>query len=355
MKAKILLLSISVFLGLLLLEIIVRVFNLAPPIAENVGVYRLNDNPRTVYELTPGKYLDGSQINKQGFMDVDFEEEKKDNVIRIAELGDSITEGMRMPIGKKFSDFLEVRLNQEACKQGSVKRYEVMNFGVGGYNLDAEVELLRAKVVKYNPDIVIFNLAGNDNEPIPGLHLWLVSPENGLSEEQKSLLLRHYLEKRNSFLRFLTRKVFFKSKLYIFVMTRIDSIHNNRDSVNLFIKRHHCPRIDNSEEILMRKYFAEIKQLKNEYNFKLLITLHPNLLKNIPTQIPTIVVFDRLAEESGFPHFQLYDYYIKLLPTGASLELMKGDYCHPNEIGHRIIAEAQLSELKKNKFIDLGI
>jgi lysophospholipase L1-like esterase len=351
-RKNLMLLGVSIILSLFILEGIVRLFHLAPLVAENLGVYRLIGDSRMVYEMTPGSILDQNRINKQGFMGGDFKYEKEKHTVRIAMLGDSITEGMRIRIGKKFSDVLESILNEEASRQDRQERYEVMNFGVGGYNLDAEVELLKTKVVKYSPDIVVLNFAPNDTEPIPGLHLWFVS-KNGLSEREKYLILSDYLSHKNSISHFIFRKLLIKSKLYLLVMSRTDSLSEIQANLAFLIRQHYCSVISESEKTDMRNCLSEIKGLKNKYGFKFLICLHPNLLQDEPLHIPNLMVFRNLSEEAGFPCFNMYGYYKKSVQNPETIVLINGDYCHPNELGHRIIAEAMFAELKRNHFVDL--
>ena len=82
--------------GLLFCEGIVRVFHLCPRIITSVGPIRLTNNYKTVYEFIPGSNLDDGISNKQGFKDDDFTLEKPPGVIRIAMLGDSITQGLHI-------------------------------------------------------------------------------------------------------------------------------------------------------------------------------------------------------------------------------------------------------------------
>ncbi|MGD0336269.1 MAG: SGNH/GDSL hydrolase family protein [Candidatus Omnitrophota bacterium] len=351
-RTNLMLLGVSIIFSLFILEGIVRLFHLAPPVAENIGAYRLIDDPRMVYEMTPGAILDQNRINKQGFMGRDFKYEKGKHTVRIAMLGDSITEGMRIQIGKKFSDVLESILNEEASRQDRQERYEVMNFGVGGYNLGAEVELLKTKVVKYSPDIIVLNFAPNDSEPIPGLHLWFIS-KNGLSEREKYLILNDYLSHKNSISHFIFRKLLIKSKLYLLVMSRTESLSEIKTNLAFFIRKHFCSVMSESDKTDMRNYLSEIKGPKNKYGFKFLICLHPNLLEDEPSHIPNLMGFRDLSEEIGFPYFNMYGYYKKSIQNPEAIVLINGDYCHPNELGHRIIAEAMFAELKKNQLIDL--
>jgi lysophospholipase L1-like esterase len=344
------LLSSSCLSSLILLEAIVRVFHLAPKVINNVGVYRIIDNPKMVYELTPGFFYQEGFINKQGFRGKDFIKEKKRNVIRIVMLGDSVTEGMRIPAGKTFSDLLEVLLNQKAAQAGNALRYEVMNFGVGGYNTEAELELLKTKALEYSPDIVVLNYCFNDSEPIPGLHLWFINDQNGISEHQRALIFKRYFSPNATSLDCVIHKILNKSSLYLFVMARLSDLEQEYSRISLFIKRENGAMMDPGQSKVMYSYLQEFESLSKRHNFRFLICIHSFLLYG---EHPNNQKFATMVEQFRFPYFRMFDYYKKSVSDPDSLRLKGGDICHPNELGNQIIAEAMFTELKKNKFIEL--
>ncbi len=345
-KGKLIILAISIIFALCISEFIVRKLKLAPSVINRVGYCRLIDNPWMVYELIPGAHIDSSIINKQGFKDADFTVEKGNNIMRIAMLGDSITEGMKVPLGKTFSDCLEKTLNLKAENQKSKFRYEVMNFGVVGYNLAAEVELLKVKVIKYSPDIVILNLAPNDNEPFPGLYFWFLG-DNKLSEKQRYLVFKRYYSGNGS----MVIRLLHKSKLYLLVMERLSRINRNTSGFSAFIINNHSSEVSAKESEMMYKNLSQIKQLSDKYNFKLLICLHSALLASEPSNT---LKFYELTKKIGVPSFRIFEYYKRNARSPGLIQLSPDDYCHPNEYGHSIIADAMFIELKKNNFIDLS-
>jgi lysophospholipase L1-like esterase len=82
--------------------------------------------------------------------------------IRVACIGNSITEGASIKSGKKYPDQLQVLLGD---------RYEVRNYGIGGRTLLKKGDYPYWKEDKYkevlswNPDIVIIKLGTNDSKP----------------------------------------------------------------------------------------------------------------------------------------------------------------------------------------------
>jgi len=102
-------------------------------------------------------------INSGGFRGREYSVEKPEEVYRIVVLGDSFTFGLGLNDNETFSYHLEQLLNE---KNISGKRFEVLNFGVSGYNTVQEVAMLKMKALKYLPDMVIIAHQGNDIEDI---------------------------------------------------------------------------------------------------------------------------------------------------------------------------------------------
>ncbi|MFH0984526.1 MAG: SGNH/GDSL hydrolase family protein [Candidatus Omnitrophota bacterium] len=347
-RQNLILLAVSFALGLGSSEYIVRRFELAPEVLRQSGALHFVDNPKMVYEYFPNSKVSNIKVNNQGFNDSDFVLEKPQGLIRIAMLGDSITKGEGVPKKKTFSDKLEDILNRRERDRGSPQRYEVMNFGVGGYNLEAEVEVLKEKVLPYHPDIVILNMYWNDNEIIPGIYQLFVSNRYKLTEKQQISLAREYVSRRNSFTRWLERNVLYRSKLYLFIVTRLASFQT---TVNL-LKGGNIPNqfSDHTNMENIYRGFRKISQLKDQYGFGFLICIHPDLLY-IESQ--NNYIFADIAQSFNFDCFHMFSHY---KGKGISPEALQRaddpeDKCHPNEFGHDLIAEAMLLEIEKHGLI----
>jgi lysophospholipase L1-like esterase len=161
----------SIVLALLLMEGGVRLLDLPPkPLAPlPIPSYRLADDPAIIYEYRPNytpadepfdRLHAGYAINRQGFRDYDYKETKPPGTYRIIMLGDSTTAGNGVA---KLEDIypkqLERLLNAAAAPN---TRYEVLNMAVGGYQTMQEVATLRAKGLKYGPDMVCILMCLND-------------------------------------------------------------------------------------------------------------------------------------------------------------------------------------------------
>ncbi len=109
-----------------------------------------------------------TRLNSQGMHDREHSLEKAPNIVRIAVLGDSMTEGIEVLVDETFSSVTEQEL--AACRRFAGRRVEVLNFGVRGYGTAQEILALRDRVWAYSPDIIVLAFfSGNDitdNSPI---------------------------------------------------------------------------------------------------------------------------------------------------------------------------------------------
>jgi hypothetical protein len=157
---NLLLLTVSVLAVILTAEIIMRLtWEMSGWVRR--PIYRRSFNPYLRYELVPLAKYDGISINSDGFRGREYPLQKPDRTFRILMLGDSETFSIMLPEDKTLPVQLEKLLNSQA----SSVRFEVLNFGVEGYNTLQELEQLKVKGLKYSPDLIILNYCLNDPEP----------------------------------------------------------------------------------------------------------------------------------------------------------------------------------------------
>lgn len=137
-------------------------------------IYQRSPDPYLRYELAPGVRWARVSVNSDGFRGQEYPVEKEQGVFRIAMLGDSETLSIRLDQQDTLSSQLESILN----RQSSSLRYEVLNFGVEGYGTLQELEMLKKKAIKYDPDLIILNYVLND-------------PDAGEYYFNKTFLMRH--------------------------------------------------------------------------------------------------------------------------------------------------------------------
>ena len=124
-------------------------------------IYQRSANPYLRYELVPGALSGNIRVNSDGFRGPDYPQPKPEGVFRIVMLGDSETLSIMLAEREALAAQLEDELNQGGAKP----RYEALNFGVEGYNTFQELEQLKIKGLKYDPDLIILNYVLNDPEP----------------------------------------------------------------------------------------------------------------------------------------------------------------------------------------------
>lgn len=91
------------------------------------------------------------RINDKGLRDRPHSYERQDDTERILVLGDSFAWGYGVEESERFSQLLEKSMG-----------VEVINAGVSGYSTDQELLWYRSEGIKYETDLVILVVAGND-------------------------------------------------------------------------------------------------------------------------------------------------------------------------------------------------
>lgn len=100
-----------------------------------------------------------TRINSDGMRDREHGVAKPAGTVRIAVLGDSFAEAMPVEQDQAFWTVME----RELARAVPGKKIEVLNFGVSGYGTGQELIMLRRRVWKYQPDIVLLAFfTGND-------------------------------------------------------------------------------------------------------------------------------------------------------------------------------------------------
>ena len=85
---------------------------------------------------------------------VNYAVDKPSGVFRIITLGDSFTFGLHVDTKDNWTELLEDKLNSLACK--NIKKFEVINLGMMGYDNVYSLERYRLRGEKYNPDLIIW-------------------------------------------------------------------------------------------------------------------------------------------------------------------------------------------------------
>lgn len=250
------------------------------------------------------------ETNSKGQRDREIPYERTPGVLRIAMVGDSLTEGWGVPFESTFSK----RIERLYAKTGTTA--EVVNLGVGNWNTAQEVQYFLTKGYKYNPDIVVLNYFVNDAEPTPAKY-----------EELSWLLRRCY------------SCVFFKGRLD----TLLRQITTRQNWADYYLGLYDGGK---SDSWLAAK--AAIRQLADyckKNNIKLLIAHLPELhdVQNYRFGAVTELV-RQAANENNVP-------FVDLLPNlqyQASSDLwVTPPDPHPNAFANQLIATGLFNALKK--------
>lgn len=103
---------------------------------------------------SPTYHYNGDTFNDR----FDYSVVKEDGVFRIITIGDSNTEGKFINTGQNYPEQLEDLLNLQKCRD--IKKFEVINLGVSGYDLQYSMERFKRRGLKYNPDLVLWYISG---------------------------------------------------------------------------------------------------------------------------------------------------------------------------------------------------
>lgn len=342
MKQKILLTLFSLVVSIIICEITLGLLNLPkfykthsyPPQfqfsllgnGELFYTYSRSQKITFIYESNPRGYFDMENkvvhtTNSMGFRGKEFSEHKDKNIIRIAFLGDSFTFGEGVKDQDVFTQQIEISLN----KKSTIKKYECLNFGVGGYNTEQSLYLLKHIVVNFSPDAVVLCYTLNDVEP----KLFYYEKESksikrkpreayiseGLSNEMPPASIIYKLRISKLAWQTLYRRNISKRTIqyYQSLYTQTQLWNRNQQSLTEFIAFCKKNKIECYIAILPLLY-----KLTEKYPF---VNLHKKVEKAISNDN---IIIEILPDFIGKKDTDLWVY-----PTDQ----------HPNEIAHKLIAD----------------
>jgi hypothetical protein len=96
--------------------------------------------------------------NKEGFRDVEHSVAKPPGTIRVAFQGDSFTYGQ----GVDFREIFSTRVGKILARKIPDHKIEVLNFGIPALDVFGDLNNIRKKVMKYDPDEIVFSYVLND-------------------------------------------------------------------------------------------------------------------------------------------------------------------------------------------------
>lgn len=317
---------------------------------ENSGVkhgrYKVrNDNLLLAYELIPNYNMTIYEsraggnivytINSHGFRDYEYSKEKDEEIFRIIVLGDSVTFGTAVMLEDTYAKKLETILNRNS---DSDLKFEVLNFGVEGYSTIQEMEFLRTKAIKFDPDLVIVGFFLNDFSPT-------IMPlsEKNIWEREKILneMLSPKCSLRSKASHFFKQSVFLEKNFFPY-LKKIKYGKNYHK--NMFIK----PYRDICNYGLIDKGFEGIQSTLENEGIQGMVVLFPLEYSELPYKYSdSYNLVDNLARKNGFHTLNLHPYFKE---RNEELYIMMDDV-HINSEGALVASEATYGKLKEEKLI----
>jgi len=197
----------SVMFTAFVLEILLRIvdpFKFRPKRDADIfasQTYRLSANKGLLYELIPDSMAMYGEVefrvNAAGFRDRPYRI-RKGGRKRIIFVGDSLTYGWLIPLADTYHKQLEKILIHRG------QAIEVLGMGVVGYNLIQEYFLIRERLARFDPDLLVLQIGPNDFERTLGVKI--------KSHQGKMLLTPYhdfqipYMVAKNGFSRFLMNR-----------------------------------------------------------------------------------------------------------------------------------------------------
>jgi hypothetical protein len=266
-------------------------------------------------------------INSHGLRGPETSYEKPPATFRILNLGDSVAMGWGVRVEDTYGHRLESLLNADSS--GNL-RFEVINAGVPGWNLENELAYLEADGLKYKPDIILLDLTtAND-----------IKGKSALLERGQSAPIE-WLRANTYFWPFLTvqlRWLQARSE----GRERIDVIDPPTDPDKYF------PLDPEAEQWTgVWNLVLDINRLASENNAPVVLLLFPLEFQVLDESYPTLPqeIFMAKAAESGIPVLDLLPAFQQAClekPGGAcQLEdryLFADVWMHPSAYGHEVTA-----------------
>jgi len=311
-------------------------------------------DPDVLYTLVPGTtaVIEGVQIDisSQGLRDREYPLERPAGVRRIVVIGDSVTFGNGLEVGDTYPEQLEARF------AGGERPVEVLNLGVGGYDIRNAVGRLELLGLAFQPDDVVVGFCIND----VGIHSfnlqalrWAMEPSWLLRHSKLAQAIVRRLERRaqaNQFLE-LNTEAEFRSRNE----GAIDSLDGDPEQRARMAELARQLRLVPASEVFfpvwytseakigrLRHAFRRLADLSSEHGFRVLVVLVPYLVEAGHSRVYGLVysIVQHEAERAGFRVLSLHgDFRAHGMRRLGLLKAKVHDPIHPGPEGHRLIAE----------------
>jgi len=249
--------------------------------------------------------------NSYFFRDRDFDPHKKEHVVRIGALGDSITFGGGIEnYQDRFSNILEKKLNDAGYS------VEVYNLGKPGFDTEAEIKQYQ-DVKNLNFDIIIWQYFLNDIQPTE-------------KSTGTSIISRNSTQQK--FTKFLSDKSYFFDFLYWRLSSRYSKTFEELKTAD--IAQYHNDQLLNNHQAQIRDF---VENLKKE-NKKVVVILFP-LINALGPNYPATDVHNLMTEYFKEIQVETIDLLEDLKEKEPKNLIASHFDPHPNESVHKLAAE----------------
>lgn len=309
---------IGLTIGLFLVEIILNII-----LPENIfyriniestgGNYKLVDNPNLIYVPVP----DTGSFNSYGHRGKAFPL-AKGRKPRIVAMGDSVTEGLGVEVGQRFTDILENSLHSQK---------DIINLAVCGYSFLQEFEYFKLVGGKFSPDNLLWFITYNDMRLHSGE---IYSFNQKLKDARNSAFYETYYHSRMGLTRFLMHFNSYKFIKYAFSLTSQRIFNNNEEKIGL-----------NEADSLLK----QLNALAKEQKFQLSFILLPANTKLYASEIND---FKHLIKRNNIHCLDLRE-LLKSYANQTPLEnyFLEKDSCHYSIEGNKAIADLLYHNISK--------
>ncbi len=292
-------------------------------------IHRKSDTPGLLYEMTPNmdRKVYGLQITTNSYgmrRDTEPEEGHPEGLRRIAAIGDSFTFGYKVNVEEAYPAQMERILNASASQD---IHYEVLNYGVLGYNIHEYAAVLEHKALALEPDWVSIGYVFNDPQPArdENIHLYF----------DKTPWIEHF----NLY------------RLFAAARFKWNIRHKAQGDYHRY---YHLPDSKTWQDAL--ETFERIGQLSRDNDIPVILVIFPIAPLHSWDNYPFEDMHQQVAEagrQHGFIIVDLLGVYRQYPPMSIRRDEVDN---HPSPFGHQLAAEASAEVIKnyEKKITSLG-
>jgi hypothetical protein len=262
--------------------------------------------------------------NRWGMRDRDYSKDKPPDTLRIVILGPSHVMGNNVADGTDFESVLEERLNRE-FSYAPYRHFEILNFGVDGYSFPQQLAMLEQRALGFSPDLVIATHYHDNREMTQGFLLSVGSrglPVNDAALEQ--LLVASGLRAMGTGGLPIPYALARSTADRLGIETRMPFGESRSRAIRI------------ADDVLAHSFNRFADSMRKHGVAAAVLAL--NVVVDEVPPVPLRNVLDR----AGLPVFDLFGVYVDA--DRPALRVAPWDD-HPNEAGHRLIADRLYSEL----------